>query len=211
MIQNKKQNQTHTRKPGGGSDKIRFILIVAVSRDGKITTGTSEGSSWTSREDKTFFGRELDRCDVSIMGRKTYDAIRRPLALRNRVIFTRNPLFQCSAEYWNKNDAREDIKRDIKNATVSFSGSAKRLFKLLKKYDWKRIAVLGGNTVYDWFLKRGMVNEVYLTVEPIVFGGGKKLTSSLPKYLRRCRLLSVKTINTRGTLLLRYRTINCCA
>ncbi len=78
------------------------MLLAAVSLDGRITCGATEGSEWTSKEDKAFFQHELDRADALIMGRKTFEAIKRPLTPRNRIVFTRQHLFQCSTEHWNR-------------------------------------------------------------------------------------------------------------
>ena len=66
---------------------------MAISLDGRITDGAEEGSEWTSREDKAFFHRELDRADVAVMGRKTFDAIVRPLTSRNRIVFSSSATF----------------------------------------------------------------------------------------------------------------------
>ena len=76
---------------------------------------------------------------------------------------------------------------------------------LLKKHLWTRIAVVGGTAIYDWFLKRGLVDELCLTLEPVVFGAGKLLTDAPLRTFRRFSLKSVKHLNKRGTLLLHYQ------
>lgn len=43
----------------GKTNKSRFILIVAVSLDGRITQGTKEGTEWTSKEDQRFSAGSL--------------------------------------------------------------------------------------------------------------------------------------------------------
>ena len=172
--------------------KLAFTLIAAVSLDGRITRGSKEGSEWTSAEDKEWFCRELDRYDAVIMGRKTFDAVKLPLTPRNRIVFTHTQLFCCSQEHQHNGCA------------AAFFGSAGKLRKLLASQNWTRIAVLGGTSIYNWFLKRRLVDEMYLTVEPVIFGSGRPLTSKHLKSPSRFRLVAVRKLNQRGTLLLHY-------
>ncbi|KKW10451.1 MAG: Bifunctional deaminase-reductase domain protein [Parcubacteria group bacterium GW2011_GWA2_49_9] len=184
----------NTRKP-------HFILYAAVSLDGMITNGEKEGSEWTSTEDKRFFHRELNASDVAIMGRKTFEAIKRPLKPRNRIVFSRRgfSLSKGSTAVFGRRGVLL-----LKNPTV------RRLYSLLSHHNWTRIAVVGGTSIYDWFLKRNLVHEIYLTVEPLTFGTGKPLALDGLKRFSKFELVSVKRLNATGTLLLHYarRTSN---
>ncbi|MDO8594033.1 MAG: dihydrofolate reductase family protein [bacterium] len=171
------------------NQKPKFILLAAVSLDGRITRGKKQGSDWTSKEDKEFFHQELNRADVAIMGRKTFDAIKRPLTLRNRIVFTHfASVIPAEA-----------------GTQVGFSGGKRKLLKLLKSQNWTRIAIVGGTSIYDWFLGHNLVNEMYLTVEPVIFGAGRPLLSKERMTLARFKLASSKQLNSQGTLLLHYK------
>ena len=172
---------------------LRFTLLAAVSLDGRITRGNKEGSDWTSREDHQWFQKKLDDFDVIVMGRKTFEVIKRPLKPRNRIVFTQTQLFCCSQEHQHN------------RCTTAFFGGAGKLRKLLASQNWTRIAVLGGAQIYDWFLKRNLISEMYLTLEPVVFGSGRPLASVSPHKSPAFRLVSVKRLNRQGTLLLHYR------
>ena len=178
----------NTRKNVKGDKRPTFVLLVAISIDGKITKGSKEGSEWTSKEDRTIFQRELYKCDATIMGRKTFEAIKRPLTPRNRIVFSHKKTFSHSAECENV-----------------FRGGAKELFALLDGKKWRRVAILGGTSIYDWFLKQNLVDEIYLTVEPVVFGAGKPFTASNHSIEQRFRLVSSKKLNEEGTILLHYK------
>lgn len=168
--------------------RLRYTLIAAVSIDGKITHGNREGSEWTSREDKQFFKQELDRAHVVAMGRRTFESIRR-LCPRNRIVFTRRPgLVRPSGHEGKKH--------------LAFTGTDRELEKLLTTHNWSRIVIAGGTEIYDWFLVRGLVDQMYITVEPRVFGTGKPLCT-VP-FLKRLSLTRITTLNARGTVLLRY-------
>ena len=174
--------------------KAKFVLFAAVSLDGRITQGKKEGNRWTSAEDRNWLYKELGRYDAVVMGRKTFMAIKRPLTPRNRIVFTKHPLFQCSTEYWNSGCE-----------TFGFFGSAGQLLSLLERRNWQRIVVVGGTSIYDWFLKRNLIDEVYLTMEPVFLGSGKPLTSSPFGKIARFRLRAVKRLSETGTLLLHYK------
>ena len=66
-----------------------------------------------------------------------------------------------------------------------------------------RCAVLGGATLHDWFLAASLVDELWLTLEPRLFGQGTP-------FLREAHdltlsLIDVQTLGASGTLLVRYR------
>ncbi len=171
------------------SKKPVFILIAAISLDGKITAGSKKGSEWTSKEDRKWFQAELDRSDAVIMGRKTFDAIPRPLTVRNRIVFSHKKTFQHSGECPN-----------------IFSGGKSDLLRLIVSKKWKRCAVVGGTSVYQWFLERNLINEMSLTVEPVIFGSGKLLTENSILTKLNFTLQSVKNLNAKGTLLVHYKS-----
>lgn len=143
----------------------------------------------------TVFRGELDRADVVILGRKTFDTIVRPLTPRNRIVFTRKKLFSNSQKFENKTG-------DC--TTVAFSGFPEKLRSLLRRHDWRRVVIAGGTFVYEWFLKNKLVDEIYLTLEPVIFGSGKPFLASISTESDWI-LTSVKKLNKRGTMLLHYQ------
>ena len=73
---------------------------------------------------------------------------------------------------------------------------------LLEKY--KPVAVLGGGAVYRFALESGLLDEIFITVEPFIFGRGKEMFVGGTRTVRM-RLLSVRRLNRTGTLLLHYQ------
>jgi riboflavin biosynthesis pyrimidine reductase len=55
------------------------------------------------------------------------------------------------------------------------------------------------------FLAAGLVDEIWLTVEPLLFGGGTPLLAARVDV--RLELLASEKLNAAGTLLLRYRVV----
>lgn len=69
--------------------------------------------------------------------------------------------------------------------------------------EYKTVAVLGGGAVYRFMLERGLLDEIFVTVEPLIFGRGKEMFTGGTRTMR-LRLLSVRKLNRTGTLLLHY-------
>ena len=143
---------------------IKVILIAAISADGKIAERTDQNSlDWTSKEDTRFFIERTKQAGALIMGRKTFATIGRPLKNRLNVIMTR------------------DLSSSVVPAEAGLleytSASPVEIVKDLDARGYLEVAICGGSSVYSQFLKEGLVQELYLTVEPVLFGGGVSLTS----------------------------------
>lgn len=97
----------------------------------------------------------------------------------------------------------------LKGANIT-SSDPKTLSKELFKKGYKNILVEGGPTLLGSFLKEGLIDEVFLTIAPKLYGTDKNSALTLvegvlfpPKNIKKLRLLSVKQ---RGDeLFLRYR------
>ena len=90
-----------------------------------------------------------------------------------------------------------------RRGTVTFVNSANvDLPKLLGRY--KSVAVLGGGAVYRFMLENKLLDEIFVTIEPLIFGRGKEMFVGGTR-TARVSLLSVKRLNRTGTLLLRYQ------
>ncbi len=64
------------------------------------------------------------------------------------------------------------------------------------------IAICGGSSIYSMFLEAGAVTDVYLTIEPLIFGRGVKLFEAPSK--AELKLQSVNKLND-STVLLHYK------
>ena len=93
-----------------------------------------------------------------------------------------------------------------------FSGSLKKLVQKLKSNGQKLILVEGGPTLLGSFLKENLMDEIFLTVAPKIYGTSN-LTLNLVEGIlfpknstKKLRLLSVKPI--KDELFLRYKVGN---
>ena len=172
-----------------------YIAIAAVTIDGKIAKGPDHFSDLTSPQDKVFMRALLIKCDVIIVGNNTYKTAIKPLSKRNCVVFSKSsnpPSHKATEGLRSKNPLYVNPnKTDVK--------------KLIQDRGYKKIAILGGAQTYTYCLEHNMMDELYLTIEPIVFGKGIDLFASKNFLDSKFKLISVKTLNPQGSLLLRYK------
>ncbi len=173
-------------KPRGlPSSKTQFVVFVATSVDGRISLTKKTLPDWTSKEDWSFFQKSLQKFDAVIVGRNTYQAAATRLRQRTTfVLSSRISTSQRRGTVTFLNPARVDIKQ------------------LLKQY--KRVAVLGGAMVYRTMLERGLLDELYITIEPLIFGRGQAMVIG-GTITTQLRLISQRRLNKAGTLLLHYK------
>ncbi len=161
-----------------------IIAFAATSIDGRISLKKDSLPDWTSKEDWKFFQASLSRCDAIIVGRNTYTAARTRLQKRNTYVLTRS------------------ISRKLRRGSVTFiNPSAVDILDTVRHHT--TIAVLGGSSVYGMFFEAGIIDEVYVTIEPLVFGRGIPMVSGCETTIRMA-LCCIKKLNRAGTVLLHY-------
>lgn len=166
---------------------MKIIAIVAISIDGKIATHSKHFSNWTSTEDKDFLHSTLDKCDVIIVGNNTYKIARKPLSKRNCIVLTSSVNTTC---------------KKSKNLVYCNPNNTK-LLDLISTY--KLVAVLGGTQAYTYCLENNLLDELFVTIEPLVFGRGLNIFHSEKIKTIFFQLISIKKLNNSGSLLLHYK------
>lgn len=174
---------------------MHVTLLTAQSLDGFITRHDEPGSGFTSSEDKAHFRRALGGFDCCVMGGVTYrgsrEWIQTHVAALHRlcVVLTRAPERHAA-------DARPEM--------LEFTAAPpEKILAGLHARGRRRCALLGGAQAHGLFLAAGLVDELWLTVEPVLFGGGTPLLAVRTD--ARLELMSSEKLNAAGTLLLRYR------
>nr|AIA19044.1 Dihydrofolate reductase [uncultured bacterium] len=139
---------------------MHTFLIAAISLDGFIAEKTDQiSTSWTSKEDKKFFSERTKQAGVIVMGSSTYKTIGRPLPGRVNVVYSKSSQFEFK-------DENEGFVTDLAPAD---------LLKKLERDGHDEVAICGGAMIYSMFMKAGLIDTLYLTIEPVLFGEGIKL------------------------------------
>lgn len=171
---------------------MKLTLMMVITADGIVARSASHNADWSSVEDKKRFVRETKRIGTLIMGSTTYRAIGRHLPKRLNVILTSDP-----SKYADKT---------IEGELEFMSGSPEEILKRLEDRGIQEAVVAGGPSTNQQFLKAGLVDEVQLTIEPKLFGGG--MTFAMGGELDvDLELQAVEKLNT-NTLWVKYRVIH---
>jgi len=170
--------------------KPNYIMVAAVSIDGFIAPAGKQGSSWTSPEDKQFLHQILDTADVVIVGNTTYKIAKEPLSKRNCIILTKKV---------------KDTKQPNK-LSVYLNPKNVDLKTFIEQKKYRRVVVLGGAQAYSYCLEQKMVNEIYLTVEPVVFGRGLPLFRTKSLEISNWKVGAIEKLNKKGSILIHYKT-----
>lgn len=161
-----------------------------VSVNGKITKGQdSNAHDWSSDEDWQHFLNLVSKHDLLVMGSRTYEMVKpEPQPERLRVVLTSRP-----------NDYK---KFEIPGQLEFISASPGELVSILEDRGYTRMLLVGGQ-INTRFFAESLVDEMYITIEPHVFGSGRNLLDGA-NFSFALKLQSVKQINERGTLVLHY-------
>ncbi|MFZ0242946.1 MAG: dihydrofolate reductase family protein [Desulfobacterales bacterium] len=166
---------------------MKVILLMALTVDGMIARDSDHFPDWTGREDKRLFKEITLEAGVLIMGSKTYDTIGRPLPGRKNVVLSRNK-------------ARVSQHEDL----VFTDKPPGEVLADLEKQGFTAAVLAGGAQVNTLFARADLIDELYLTYVPQVFGTGLTLfcdSMSLP-----LALIDFKPLGT-GQIFARYRVI----
>lgn len=160
---------------------------MAASADGFITKHEDGLVDWTAKEDKKFFSKITKQAGVLIYGNKTFETFNKPLPGRLNIVMTRTP----------------DSARNEKGLLEFTNEEPDKLIARLDTQGFKKIIIAGGPQINKLFLDAGLVDEMYLTIEPIIFGSGKKILPE-SKLDQKLELIGNELLND-NVILLKYR------
>lgn len=166
------------------NNQMTVFIIAALTADGFIGRDSSHLADWTSKEDKRFFVEMTKKAGVVVMGSNTYETIGKPLPGRLNIVYSREKTY-------------EGVETTQKPPLELLEG--------LQKQGYRKVAICGGATIYNMFMEAGVVNKLYLTIEPVLFGSGIRLFQK--EFEKKLELVSVGKLGEQGVLL-EYNVIN---
>jgi len=160
--------------------------MMAVTADGKIAKSSDHFPDWTSKEDKKLFAEISKKYGVVIMGDKTFFTFPKPLPGRLNVVFTL-------------------LKKPPKMKNVMWvGGNPKTVLKKLEKMGYKSAILGGGAYLNTQFLKKKLIDEIWLTIEPKIFGEGLGVFGG--DFEVDLKLTGVKKLNN-NSILIKYKVL----
>ncbi|MDP4007088.1 MAG: dihydrofolate reductase family protein [bacterium] len=159
------------------------FIIAAITADGFIGKNSSHLADWTSKEDKRFFVEMTKKAGVVIMGQNTFETIGKPLPGRLNIVYSRD----------KQHEGVETTQKP-----------AQELLDDLRGRGYQEVAIGGGATIYTMFLEQKLVDKLYLSIEPVLFGKGITLFNK--EFDTKLELVSVKKLGEQ-TVLLEYNVL----
>ncbi len=133
---------------------MKVILLMALTLDGKIGKDSDHFPDWTGKEDKKLFVEITKRAGCLIMGSKTFQTIGRPLPKRKNIIMTRSP----------KESEWDNLEFTDKKTT--------EILEQLETEGYEEVILAGGAQINTLFAQENLIDEVIVTISPLIFGSG---------------------------------------
>lgn len=169
---------------------VNIAIYMHITPNGMIAR--LDNGDFSSKLARTDFLKTIKKYKVNVIGRNTFNVASKssgfPLGGLN-IIVSRHKI---------------RTKKEWKNVIVT-DKNPKEIIKIIESKGYDSAMVAGG-TLATSFLKEGLVNELYLNVEPIVFGKGIPLFSS-ENFEKKLKLLQVKKFSE-NEVRLHYKILN---
>jgi len=179
---------------------MKIILIHVSSVDGKLTKWKGKNVyEWSSPEDFSHFKQTMAQHNLVVMGSGTFDDVKgnkkaglKPEKERLRIILTSKP------KYYDKY---------IVPGQMEFSDETpEQLVNRLEKLGFKKMLLVSGGKVAASFFRDKLIDELWLTIEPKIFGTGEPLVQE-EQFNIFLQLIRTKKLNSNGALLLKYKVL----
>ena len=168
---------------------MNVILYMAITANGYIARENGD-TPWSEAEFEAYYSFVKKRGNV-IVGRKTYELMKEAGEFEK----CGNPFVVVVS---NKNKNKNDTN-------TRFVSSPQEAIKVLKTKGFKEVVMGGGGTLNAGFLKDGLIDEMILDVESMVFGKGVKLFKDTDVEAK-LELLETRMLS-KNTARLRYKVV----
>lgn len=166
---------------------MKVILLMAATVDGIIARNSRELIDWSGKADKKYFVSITKEAGVMIMGSRTFDTIGRVLPERKNIVMTR------------------DKTRISTDPALIFTDKApEEILSDLEAEGHESVVLIGGSIINTLFMQEKLIDEIYVTVVPKLFGKGLSLFSdSVDADLK---LIGIKKIED-SSMVLKYQVL----
>src|SRR3989338_5452970 len=165
---------------------MKVFIIAALTTDGFIAKNPGQSTlTWRSKGDRQFFIAKTKEARVVVMGLNTAKTSKRPMPERLNVIYAKS---REELPHWKEFDGWEVTQKD-----------PSVLVQELSERGYDQVAICGGSTIYTMFMHAGVVDTLYLTVEPVLFGQGMTLFNK--EVDRKLNLVKAEKLGEQSLLL----------
>lgn len=175
----------------------KLILGLAITLDGYIE-GPNGEYDWCFTDQDYGLNEFFKRIDAMFIGRKSYEMMQQYTENSKGEVVPGMPVL---TEY-----VFSTTLTSVKESAVLVSGYSIAEARKIKNQPGKDIWLFGGASLYNTLMKEGLVDELWLSVHPILLGSGKRLFQEQSSRTL-LTLLESKTYET-GLVSVRYSVEN---
>lgn len=157
---------------------MKLTIYMAIAIDGLITRGEND-SDWVSKTDWEQFYSYIKISDAIIMGRKTMEQFGEDFPIEG----TLNVVLSHNA----------NLHKETKNLIIT-SKNPKEILKMLENKGLDKLLLIGGSNTNKQFIQEGLVDEIVLSVHPLIIGKGLRLFGDDQLDIK-LELVNTKSIN----------------
>ncbi len=170
---------------------MKVILYMAISINGLITKGKDD-SDWVTETDWKEFDKLMRDCGIMVMGRRTYEIFGDDFPCEGAV----NVVMTSNSKLLNQKTPEEVIFTDK---------SPKEVIKMAEEMGFKKLMLIGGMKLNTSFFEEDLIDEVWLSIHPLLIGNGKVMMEKFD-YFKKLKLLGVKELDEE-LVQLRYEVV----
>ena len=167
----------------------KITLFIASSLDGYIARESGD-IDWLPENTASGYDDFFKTVDTVVMGKKTYEQVLTfgayPYKNKKSFVFTRN-------------------SDQIKDENTDFVSNINKFIKDVLSNSEKNIWLIGGAEVISSFLNHDLVDEIILSIIPVVLGKGIPLFTNIQK---ESKLELIKTTEYDKLVELHYKVLN---
>jgi dihydrofolate reductase len=173
---------------------MKTILIFVSSLDGKVTKwGEPNVRLWSSHQDQDYYKRVWNESRLIVMGSATFNADTfNPFPGHQIIVMTSHPNRYKSFEIPGQMEFTNETPVELSSRFANKGH--------------QQMLVVGGPHIATSFLKEQLIDELWLTIEPKIFGMGENFATDA-KLDINLRLIQIEKVNDQGTLITKYAVL----
>ncbi|OGK40540.1 hypothetical protein A3F34_03220 [Candidatus Roizmanbacteria bacterium RIFCSPHIGHO2_12_FULL_44_10] len=167
---------------------MKVILYMAISVNGMIARDNDD-TSWVSKDSWKSYLEIISKTGAAIVGNKTFQLMKKDEFIEN-----------CTYVVVSRKEQK------ISSDNILSATSVKSALELLESKQISQACIIGGGEINAAFMKAGLIDEVFLDIEPILLGKGIPLFKN-SQFTSKLELIETRKI-WEGTLQLHYRVVS---
>ncbi len=147
---------------------MNVVLYMAMTANGMIAT-LDDDTSWVTKTEWESFSGMIKKHGNMVLGRRTYE-----IMVKNDE-FAKSKLDKIKTVVVTHKPLKAHNQKSVSAVNSSMANSPQEALAILKKEGYKTAMICGGGGLNTSFMKERLVDEIYLDLEPIIFGRGIRL------------------------------------